>query len=1302
MNKQYFLLIIIMISMLSLNAITYETASFRGFMYGTEENCEYDDWISHIAKGVAVQNYNLYAPFYRQTNGFGDFKIATTQELNNWNDVVVAFIDGFYQEAQDLIDLYEFPYKVVQFTDTDTGRVYYMLRENLDMSFFDDQGTPETTDDVHGAFAYGWGLYVVWPESVQPILVNVVHPNDDFIVPPLAVKAFQDWEAKYFMIAGAGREVKWTNVNPYWNSKSTSDPSRVAAHPFNKVYNAACNEIRLTFNRREFSPQLHSYDWNRHEGHANLQISAGPGSLHPNLPIRDLSSRKMDIVNRTDYLVIPENTVGIHEPVYTNDFYAIYYDPTEEPFYFDDGENYFPVNNSLTLPGYTQSIQYLYTNQGMNKYDVFDNFFHIEYDELPNCYPQNVNNYYWFYGYDLSTNTFNMSQRYDRALEYYGPSIELMKDVLFEALILDDGLVPDTPQNFALLSQEYSRVTLGWDFIDQYDFMYYEIHYSQSSDFENFSIHNRTSDIRLASPKTTMTSISNLSSGSTYYFKLRAKDYNDNYSDFSPTLQINLGSANISNYRTRSLDAKTYLSWTATFQYTVLGYRVYRSQEGQAYTMIADWESNPELLRTGNSQSFSFIDNSVENFINYAYKIAMVDDDLNEIIFHQEGISSPRPTHAIVLENNVGTIQDTLWVGNSPFATDGQDTFYDVVKTGTLPPQYVQIIAYEQTWNNNNGVSLSRQIHGDYNVLNDFKRFRVRVRSNQNNLRIRLANTDNRNTEKLILVEQSNNQYANLTEEDYTFSVSNTNYKDFWLYVGNVQPVVSISGAMNRLFKAGDNLNYSISSTYPALLDHYKVSIISPNDSLLVNGHLNYTSSSQSFSIPDNITIHDANLVVDAYCIDGEVIRTLSTWKLGIIPAMTTISYNEGINFVAHPFTANTFDLSSLIPDADLFKYEANAWVEESEIAFGNGFFLNTPQVFSEVYNYNIQRNFYNKVLHYGWNFLPNPHLRTFNIKDLDFILNNNAYTYGELYQQNILMSDVRVVRDGEYIETKIIYPGESFFIFVNVNNTDEITAQFMPYKNNLPIDSSPYTWQGFLTAQSLTNNSIKDEVILSCAKNIAENRMLIKFKQPEPVALPDNMSFYMFENTTSQVKFNRLSTNILSSTQPDYVEYPFSLELPNLDSFKLTASYPESTLDYQIVLVIGENQYPFTSNTELIINPEETLITGYIRIVNEFLTNESDVAVTPLSFSVYPNPFNPTTNISFSINKSTRVSVVVYNVKGQRVKTLNDSVLEKGNHILSWNGKDNNNKTCASGIYFISVVPEGYNRQIKKVSLIK
>ncbi len=88
---------------------------------------------------------------------------------------------------------------------------------------------------------------------------------------------------------------------------------------------------------------------------------------------------------------------------------------------------------------------------------------------------------------------------------------------------------------------------------------------------------------------------------------------------------------------------------------------------------------------------------------------------------------------------------------------------------------------------------------------------------------------------------------------------------------------------------------------------------------------------------------------------------------------------------------------------------------------------------------------------------------------------------------------------------------------------------------------------------------------------------------------------------------------------------------------------------------------------------------------------------------SVYPNPFNPTTTISLSIPKEMAgnpVTLSIYNLKGQLVKTLiNNQVVKTSS--FTWKGMDNNNKSAASGIYFVKLV-SGNNVSTKKIALLK
>ena len=114
--------------------------------------------------------------------------------------------------------------------------------------------------------------------------------------------------------------------------------------------------------------------------------------------------------------------------------------------------------------------------------------------------------------------------------------------------------------------------------------------------------------------------------------------------------------------------------------------------------------------------------------------------------------------------------------------------------------------------------------------------------------------------------------------------------------------------------------------------------------------------------------------------------------------------------------------------------------------------------------------------------------------------------------------------------------------------------------------------------------------------------------------------------------------------------------------------------------------------------------------------SDESDVTL-PLPtnnlLQNYPNPFNPETTIQFGVasnvelnsqsssNGFQRVTIDIFNIKGQRVRTLVNGEYVPGKHSVVWNGRDDNGVSVGSGIYFYRMNTAGFSAT-KKMVLIK
>jgi len=84
-----------------------------------------------------------------------------------------------------------------------------------------------------------------------------------------------------------------------------------------------------------------------------------------------------------------------------------------------------------------------------------------------------------------------------------------------------------------------------------------------------------------------------------------------------------------------------------------------------------------------------------------------------------------------------------------------------------------------------------------------------------------------------------------------------------------------------------------------------------------------------------------------------------------------------------------------------------------------------------------------------------------------------------------------------------------------------------------------------------------------------------------------------------------------------------------------------------------------------------------------------------------YPNPFNPTTLISFGLPKDSDIKVEVFNLLGQRVKTLLSGQEKAGYKTIIWDGTNESGKGVASGVYFYKV-DAGAFHDSRKMTLLR
>jgi hypothetical protein len=136
----------------------------------------------------------------------------------------------------------------------------------------------------------------------------------------------------------------------------------------------------------------------------------------------------------------------------------------------------------------------------------------------------------------------------------------------------------------------------------------------------------------------------------------------------------------------------------------------------------------------------------------------------------------------------------------------------------------------------------------------------------------------------------------------------------------------------------------------------------------------------------------------------------------------------------------------------------------------------------------------------------------------------------------------------------------------------------------------------------------------------------------------------------------------------------------------------------------IGTPMHQGNFNVYVIVTQYNATTQVTPRMLSDFnpVANDDNV-LTPMQIELignYPNPFNPETTIRFKMEKAAPAEVIIYNDKGQIVKTFS-TIATQGINSVVWDGKDNNGHPVASGVYLFRLKSGSYS-STKKMVLMK
>ena len=125
----------------------------------------------------------------------------------------------------------------------------------------------------------------------------------------------------------------------------------------------------------------------------------------------------------------------------------------------------------------------------------------------------------------------------------------------------------------------------------------------------------------------------------------------------------------------------------------------------------------------------------------------------------------------------------------------------------------------------------------------------------------------------------------------------------------------------------------------------------------------------------------------------------------------------------------------------------------------------------------------------------------------------------------------------------------------------------------------------------------------------------------------------------------------------------------------------------------------------DLSVNGNDAWLYGDTKLSGLPTEIESRKITIPDAFELdqnFPNPFNPVTSIRYKLGKAANVKLTIYNMAGQKVRTLVNSKQSSGNYTVQWNGTNGYGQQVASGIYIYHMTADGKALKSRKMVLLR
>jgi hypothetical protein len=330
-------------------------------------------------------------------------------------------------------------------------------------------------------------------------------------------------------------------------------------------------------------------------------------------------------------------------------------------------------------------------------------------------------------------------------------------------------------------------------------------------------------------------------------------------------------------------------------------------------------------------------------------------------------------------------------------------------------------------------------------------------------------------------------------------------------------------------------------------------------------------------------------------------------------------------------------------------------------------------------------------TLHKRWNLITNPFDKTILWSDVRAF--NTRSSVGPIYSYS---------GTGGFVAATSLEPYAGYYY----DNSDSSAYLSIPYGATSGVLKTDSVKAGEWTLNVEARSGEYSDRSMSLGTHVGARDGLDRYDYRKPRAMGNQLGVF-FDRPDLDAEYSTFATDFRGPVEKAAL-WPFTLNAPMKNPvtlrFEGVGQIPD---DFEVYIIDRTNaRYAdLRSNREYTLTPAlaTTSLTVAVGTHDALATTLSDVL--PRTFGLdnnFPNPFNPSTTIPVALPVNADVTLRVYNILGEEIRTLVSGSLEAGRHWITWDGRNDAGRPVATGVYLVRLTgPQGVN-VVKKMMLMK